>query len=203
MTITILGATGQVGAHLTNEALARGYQVRGVARYPDVLPKHPQLTPHRADATDPDQLAAACAGVDAVVSAVRFVNLPARALVAAVKRSGNARLLVVGGAGSLLTPDGNRVVDTPGFPPDYRAEALAGCDWLDTLRSESDLNWTMLSPSANLHDGPRTGRFRLGGDALLIDPDGESHISLADYATALIDELENPRHERRRFTVGY
>ena len=203
MTITVLGATGHVGAHLTHEALARGHQVRGVARYPNVLPKHPQLMPHRANAADPDELAAACAGVDAVVSAVRFANLPALALIAAVKRSGAARLLVVGGAGSLSSPDGTRVVDTPDFPIEYRLEALAGCDWLDALRAETDLNWTMLSPSAYLHDGPRTGRFRLDGDALLVDSNGESHISVADYATAFIDELEHPRHERRRFTVGY
>lgn len=203
MTITILGATGQVGAHLTNEALARGHQVRGVARYVDALPKHPRLTPHRADVSDPDQLAAACTGVDAVVSAVRFVSLPVVSLVVATKRSGTGRLLVVGGAGSLSGPDGTRVVDTPDFPAEYRAEALAGCDWLEGLRAETELNWTMLSPSAYLHDGPTTGRFRLGGDALLVDPSGESHISLADYAIAFIDELENPRHERRRFTVGY
>ena len=88
-------------------------------------------------------------------------------------------------------------------PAEYRAEATAGRAFLDTLRSERELNWTFLSPSALLEPGPRTGKFRVGVDQLLVDESGNSHISVADYAVAMIDELERPQHSRQRFTVGY
>ena len=203
MKLTILGTTGQVGSALTHEALDRGHNVRAVARYVDALPRHPRLRPHRADVTDPAALATACLDVDAVLSAVPFRTLAAPALLEAVRVAGSPRLMVVGGAGSLALGDGHRLVDTPDFPTEYRAEALAGCGWLQALRTEAVVQWTMLSPSAFLHAGPRTGRFRLGGDTLLVDAQGESHISLADYAIAFLNELEHPEHLHARFAVGY
>lgn len=113
------------------------------------------------------------------------------------------RLLVVGGAGSLLLPGGSRVIDSPGFPEEYKAEANAGSVFLDTLRQEKDLDWTFLSPSAEFVETARTGTFRLGRDELLVSSEGRSWISFADFAIALIDEVETPKHSRQRFTIGY
>jgi len=113
------------------------------------------------------------------------------------------RLLVVGGAGSLEVAPGLQVIDTPDFPEAYRASAEGARQALNLLRAETELNWTMLSPSAMIAPGQRTNQFRLGADQLLIAADGKSHISVEDYAVAMINELESPAHTRQRFTVGY
>jgi len=113
------------------------------------------------------------------------------------------RVIEVGGAGTLEVAPGVQLVDTPAFPAEYKAEALAGREFLNTLRSQHGLEWAYLSPSAILAPGPRTGRFRLGTDQLLTWADGQSWISAEDFASALVDELEAPKHRRERFTVGY
>jgi uncharacterized protein len=113
------------------------------------------------------------------------------------------RLLFVGGAGSLEVTPGVQSVDMPGFPAEYKQGALATREALNMLREEMGLEWSFLSPSADLFSGQRTGRFRLGTDQLLTDAQGESRISVEDYAMAMIDEMEKPQHIRRRFTVGY
>ncbi len=120
-----------------------------------------------------------------------------------MKKAGVKRLLVVGGAGSLLLPGGGRVIDSEGFPAEYKAEASAGAEFLETLRQEQELDWTFLSPSALFDGTERTGKFRLGQDDLLVSSEGTSSISFADYAIAMIDEVETPKHSRQRFTVGY
>lgn len=119
------------------------------------------------------------------------------------KKAGVKRLLVVGGAGSLLLPSGERVIDAPDFPEAYKAEASAGGDFLQALRQEQQLDWTFLSPSAEFVEGERTGSYRVGKDHLLVDAKGRSWITFADYAIALLDEVEKPAHSRQRFTVGY
>ena len=113
------------------------------------------------------------------------------------------RLLFVGGAGSLEVKPGVQSVDLPGFPTEYKQGALATREALNILRQETSLDWSFLSPSADLSPGQRTGKFRLGTDLLLTDAKGESRISVEDYAIAMIDEMEKPKHIRRRFTVGY
>jgi putative NADH-flavin reductase len=110
---------------------------------------------------------------------------------------------VVGGAGSLEVAPGVRLIDTPQFPAIYLNEAKAGAVFLDKLRAEPALNWTFLSPPGLIQPGERTGRFRLGGNQLLVDAAGNSAISAEDFAIALIDELETPNHIRKRFTVAY
>lgn len=110
---------------------------------------------------------------------------------------------MVGGAGSLLLPDGSRVIDSVGFPEEYKPEASAGAVLLDTLRQEKELDWTFLSPSAEFIEGERRGQFRLGQDHLLVSAEGKSWITFADYAIAMIDEVETAKHPRQRFTVGY
>jgi hypothetical protein len=124
-------------------------------------------------------------------------------LIDAVRRAGVGRYLVVGGAGSLEVAPGRLLIDTPEFPDFAREEAGAGKRFLDVLRTVDDLDWTMLSPSALFFAGERTGKFRLGTDALLTAADGKSWISYEDFAVALLDEIEAPKHVRQRFTVGY
>jgi putative NADH-flavin reductase len=126
-----------------------------------------------------------------------------RALVEGVRAVGVRRLVVVGGAGSLEVAPGQTVLDQPGFPETVLAEALAHRDALDFYRTLDDLDWTYVSPAADIAPGPRTGHFRLGGDRLLTDEHGNSRISAEDYAIAFVDELETPAHPRARMSVAY
>ena len=126
-----------------------------------------------------------------------------RAIINGVKKAGVKRLLFVGGAGSLEIKPDVQSVEMPGFPAEYRQGALAMREALNMLRKEPSLEWSFLSPSADLFPRERTGKFRLGTDQLLRDANGQSRISTSDYAMAMIDELENPKYTRQRFTVGY
>ncbi len=203
MRISIIGASGNVGSRIVEEALRRQHKVTGVARDPSGIRDRPNLVPAAADANHPDKLARVLAGHDVVVSSVPFLGVDLQQLVHAVRLSGVPRYCVVGGAGSLEVAPGQLNVDQPGFPAFARAEATRGKEALEYLRAVEDLDWTFLSPSSLLTAGERTGKFRLGGDQLLTGADGRSWISYEDYAVALLDEIETPRHARRRFTVGY
>ena len=157
----------------------------------------------KGDVLDQAGLAALWAGHDAAISSVHFLASDPAKLIGAAKDSKVGRYLVVGGAGSLEVAPGVRLVTTPNFPAQYKAEAEKGAAFLDLLRQEKELNWTFLSPSALFVEGERTGKFRLGTDQLLADADGKSWISFPDFAVALVDEIERPSHLRKRFTVGY
>ena len=202
MKVALIGATGRVGSRLAAELVSRGHVVTGIAQH-GAADGPAGIQVIEADATNPDALAPLLSGHDAVISATRFVTSDADALIAAVKSAHVKRLLVVGGAGSLEIAPGKMLLDTEGFPEAFKAEAQAGARFLERLRSETDLDWTFLSPSADFAPGERTGRFRLGGDRLLSDAEGKSHISMEDFAIAMVDELERPAHSRQRFTVGY
>ena len=147
-------------------------------------------------------LAGLVAGHDVVISATRFQGTDFPVVVDALRKASAARYLVVGGAASLEVAPGKRLLDHPDFPEIYRAEATRGAETLAYLRSIDDLDWTFLSPSAMLVPGDRTGTFRLGKDELLTGENGSS-ISFEDYANAMVDEVESPKHIRQRFTVGY
>ncbi|MCG8293883.1 MULTISPECIES: NAD(P)-dependent oxidoreductase [Pseudomonas] len=201
--IAIIGATGRAGNQLLEEARRRGHDVVAIARDPSKLQGREGVTVKALDAKDSAALQAAVSGCDAVLSAAHFATIEPHAIIEPVKRAGVKRLLVVGGAGSLLLPSGHRVIDSPDFPEAYKAEATAGVRFLDTLRQEPSLDWTFLSPSAEFVEGERSGHYTLGKDHLLIGADGKSWITFADYAIAMIDELEKPAHSRARFTVGY
>lgn len=201
--IAIIGATGRAGSQLLEEALRRGHTVIAIARNTDKLAVRPGVTVKQVDALDAEALQHTISGSDVVISAAHFATLPASAVIGPVKKAGVKRLLVVGGAGSLLLPGGGRVIDSEGFPAEYKAEASAGAQFLETLRQEKELDWTFLSPSALFDGTERTGKFRLGTDDLLVDSDGNSSISFADFAIAMLDEVETPKHSRQRFTVGY
>jgi putative NADH-flavin reductase len=153
--------------------------------------------------TAPERLAQTLKGHDAVVSSVGFRQAKADQFVDAVRRSEVRRYVAVGGAGSLQSDVGSLLLDSPHFPAEYREEALAGKAFLEEMRRVRDLDWTVLSPSALFTPGQRTGTFRLGQDTLLTDRDGKSWISYEDFAVALFDEIEQPRHIRQRLTVGY
>ena len=201
--IAIIGATGRAGSQLLEEALRRGHSVIAIARHASKIGQREHVVTKDVDVHDAQALQEAVAGSDVVLSAAHFSTLPVEAIIEPVKKAGVKRLLFVGGAGSLLLPDGTKVIDSKGFPEEYKREATAGGRYLETLRKEQDLDWTFLSPSAEFVEGERTGKFRLGKDHLLIGADGKSWITFADFAIALLDEVEHPAHSRQRFTVGY
>jgi putative NADH-flavin reductase len=205
MRIAIIGASGFVGSRILSEALSRGHEVTAVVTNPDKLPADPRLTAVKGDATDPAALTPLLAGHDLVISAFNpgkdESGAGPRSIIDAAKRSGVARLLVVGGAGTLEVAPGQRLVDQPDFPAAWKAGALKTAAFLDLLRGELELDWVFLSPAAMLAPGERTGKYRVGGDRLMTDPDGQSRISVEDYAMAMLDEAETPRHSRQRFSV--
>ncbi|MFZ2872359.1 NAD(P)-dependent oxidoreductase [Zavarzinia sp.] len=201
--IALIGASGNAGSKILAELVARGHAVTAIARDTSKIAALSGVRPLSVDANDGKALAEALKGHDIVISAVHFLASDAETLIGAVKAAGVKRYYVVGGAGSLEAAPGLRVVDTPEFPELYKGEALKGAAFLELLKAEKGLEWSFLSPSALFFDGPRTGKFRLGGDGLLVAADGNSSISFADFAIALVDEIEAPKHVRRRFTVGY
>jgi putative NADH-flavin reductase len=202
MKVAVIGATGRAGSQIVAELARRGHQVTAIARGADKAPPAAGVTARAVDAHDGKALAEALKGHDAVVSALRFLDAAPAELIGPVKASGAARYLVVGGASSLMA-GGQRLFDSPNFPEAYKAEAGAGIVFLDALKAEPELDWTYLSPSALFDGSERTGKFRLGKDDLLADAQGKSHICFPDFAIAMADEIETPRHRRQRFTVGY
>ncbi len=213
MRIALLGATGFVGSSLLKEALDRGHIVTAIVRHPEKLEKREGLVTKTGDVYDTTSLATLIQGNDAVISAFnpgwKDPNLyddqvrGTTSIIAAIKKAGIKRVLWVGGAGGLEVKPGIRVVDSPDLPSWVRPGSLATINALDQLRKKPELEWSYLSPSAELKPGQRTAKFRLGNDHLLVDAIGKSEISVQDYAVAMIDELERPAHVRRRFTVGY
>jgi Putative NADH-flavin reductase len=203
MKVALIGASGNVGSRLLNELLSRGHEVTAVVRDPEKMPVREGVIVKRGDVNDGAAFSPLITGTDAVISATRFQTTDPHKFIEAVRHAAVPRLLVVGGAGSLETAPGIRLVDTPDFPAAYKPEALAGSAFLDALRAELNLDWTFLSPSAMFAPGERTAKFRIGGDELLVDNKGNSHVSMEDFAIAMADELENPKHSRQRFTVGY
>jgi uncharacterized protein len=203
MKIALIGATGNVGAKILSEALSRGHQVTGIARHIEKLKARQGLTVKQADLADEKKLADAVRGHDAIVVSVRYQHNDVLKAFAAAKAAGVKRVLLVGGAASLEASPGVRLVDTPGFPAEIKVEALPAAEALKRVREEKALDWTFVSPSIMLVPGERTGKFRIGTDQVLKDEKGDSRISQEDLSVAILDELEKPRHIRKRFTVGY
>lgn len=195
--------------------LNRGHKVTAIVRDPaKVTASNPNLKVIQADVTDTDVLIEASKGKDAVISAYNpgwknpniyeetLKNYPL--IVDSVKKAGVERLLIVGGAGTLFYAPGKMVMDADDIP----AKLLPGIKslgefYLNTLRKENDIDWIFLSPAANMTPGERTGKFRIGKDDLVVDVNGDSNISVEDYAVAMVDELEQKHHHKERFTIGY
>jgi len=216
MQLVIFGATGNVGSRVAKEALSRGHEVVGVVRDPSAVQSpDPRIRLERGDATNADSIAGVVKGADAVVSAIsprpnaRGLAVPklvdnSRALIQGLRTAGVRRVLYVGGASTLEIAPGRMLLDQPDFPEAYKAEAIEGRDALAVWREEADgLDWTVLSPAAEIGPGERTGHYRAADEQLLADAKGKSFISFEDYAVAVLDELEHPKHVAKRFGVAY
>jgi putative NADH-flavin reductase len=202
MKIAIMGATGNAGQRLVTEATSRGHQVTGISRNADSQEPMDGVTWVKADINDVDDMASKVKGHDAVILSMPFKSLNFQNVLDVAKKAG-VWLLVVGGAASLKNDDGVVLLDTPGFPDFVKVEAAPARDFLDQLKAGPGFDWTFLSPAMFFGAGERTGTFRLGTETLLTAPDGKSSISYEDFAVAMIDEIEEPKHKNMRFTVGY
>ncbi|HEY5097938.1 MAG TPA: NAD(P)H-binding protein [Acidimicrobiales bacterium] len=212
MDVVLFGATGNIGGAIAEELVARGHRVKGITRS-GAAAGQPRagLELERGDATDAAGVAASVQGYDAVVSAIGpafgsgepqpFVAA-AHGLVEGVRTAGVARLLVVGGAGSLEVAPGVQAVDRPDFPEAYKPNALAQREALEFYRTVDDLDWTYVSPAAEIGPGAHIGDYQLAHHRMLFAEDGSSHISYADYADAVVDCLEQGTHLRERITVA-
>jgi uncharacterized protein len=213
--IVLIGASGFVGSAILKEALSRGHKVKAVVRNPGKITlKNQNLTVEKGDVSSSELVSKLCKGADTVISAYNpgwtnpeivsetLKNYPA--ILEGVKKSGVKRFLVVGGAGSLFVSPGLRLMDSGVIPEAYlpSVRALASF-YLENLSSEKNLDWVFFSPAGTIAPGERTGIFRLGKDDLIKDSEGNSGISVEDYAVAMINEVEKPVHHRERFTIGY
>lgn len=211
MKLIVFGASGLLGPRLVDEALARGHEVTAVARDAARLDAHGgRVRVASADATDPDSVAAVATGHDAALSAVLQHERPAmlvdaaRGLLEGLALAGVPRLVVAGGAGSLRVPSGERLMDTPGFREEWRPEAQAAGEALEVFRgADTEVSWSYVNPGAVLEPGERTGRYRVGDDELLTDEQGNSRITMEDFAIAMLDEAEDQKHPRARFTAAH
>jgi uncharacterized protein len=195
--VVVIGPTGMIGSRIAAELERRGHETVGASRTSGT------------DVTEPEAVATAASGADAVVSAVSArgtsytLSDVARSLIDGVRRAGVQRVVIVGGAASLEVAPGVRLLDTPDFPEDWKPEASQAAEALEVYRGVADLDWTFVSPAAYIHPGERTGRYRLDGDRLLVDENGNSEISAEDYAIAVADLLEQGGHVRERVGVAW
>lgn len=202
MKVAVLGASGRAGSEIVKELSARGHEVTAISRHPEAIPDCAGVTPMKGDAADPSSIAPLIEGNEAVISALTF-DIAADKVVAALKQVGVDRLLVTGGAASLKDENDVRLIDRDDFPEIWRNGAQGGIDFFYALKEDDKLDWVFFSPAFNFVEGPRTGSFRLGKEHLIRDAEGESRISFADYAIAMVDELEKHDHSRERFTIAY
>ena len=207
MNVVLFGATGNAGSRILQELISRGHQVTAVARNISKLP--PNVKAKQDDLSNVDTIASIIHGADAVISAYAPPQDNTDALlgvtereIAAAKKAGNVRLIVVGGAASLEVAPGVTLLASGHLPAQWVSIATSHEKALRMFQA-SDINWTYFSPAAFFAPGQRTGKFRLGTNTLIADSKGDSRISLEDYAIALVDELEKPTHQRARFTIGY
>lgn len=211
----LIGASGFVGSAILKELLSRGYEVEALVRNPEnVKVNNPHLTVKKVDVADTKALAADLKGYDTIISAynpgwtnpdiynLTLQNYPR--ILEAAKEAGVKRLLIVGGAGTLFCAPRLRVVDSGAIPAEIMGGVKSlGKFYLETLNNEKDIDWVFFSPAGVLEPGEATGTYRLGKDDLIVDSNGNSHITVGDYAKAMVDELDTPSHHKERFTIGY
>jgi putative NADH-flavin reductase len=209
MKVVLFGATGKSGSRLMHELVSRGHQVTAVARDVSKVPATAGVTVRQDDLSDARHTTEVVRGADAVISAYAPPADDTGALVGvtqrqvqAVRDAGVERLLVVGGAGGLEVAPGVSLIASGHLPEPWLPIATAHVDALEVLR-QSDVGWTYVAPAAYFEPGTRTGRFRTGTDELITAANGESRISMEDYAIALVDELESGAHRQQRISVGY
>jgi len=215
MKIAVIGATGFVGTHITNELVSRNHEVLGISREAKESDKN-NLTFIRTDVLNVNELANTIKDYDVVVSAFNpgWTNpniyddyiKGAQSIQKAVKLAGVKRYIVIGGAGSLFVAEGVQAVDTPDFPAEIKAGASAARDYFNIIKKEKDLDWTVFSPALEMHPGikiGRTGAYRLGTDYPVFNEEGRSILSGGDVAVVIADEIEASRHHKKRFTAAY
>jgi putative NADH-flavin reductase len=213
MKIAVFGAGGMIGQRIVNEALVRGHEITAVVRDPaKFTPVSADVKVVQGDVLDSTSIAAAVAGQDVVVSSIgpahdgssapRLLVNSAHALIAGLKQAGLARLIVVGGAGSLEVAPGLKLFDTPDFPEAWRPMAKEHGEGLDAYRASTDLDWTFISPAIMIAPGERTGNYQQGFEQVLTNAEGQSTISCEDYAVALLDVIESGKFKRQRITVA-
>ncbi len=215
MRIALIGATGFVGAQVLNELTSRGHQVTAIARHADKVALSELVKAVEVDVTDIAALKTAIQGHDAVISAFNAgwsnPNLyedfkkGSLSIEEAVIQSGVKRLLVIGGAGSLRI-NGNRLVDAPDFPAEYKPGALAAAEYYEHIQTVDQLDWTFLSPAIEMFpgtSGTRLGSYRLGTDSPVFDSNNRSIIAVEDLAVVVVDEIEQNKHIKSRFTAAY
>ena len=213
--VILIGATGFVGSAILNELVNRGHKVTAVVRDIEKLPKNENIVAVKEDVANVDAIVKLAEGKDAIISAYNpgWMNPDIATLIEtnyprileAAKKSGVKRLLIVGGAGTLFCAPGLRVVDSGAIPQEIMGGVRPlGDFYLNTLMKENDIDWIFFSPAGAFdNDGKRTGTFRLGKDDLIVDEQGNSHISVQDDAMAMVYELEQENHHKERFTIGY
>lgn len=213
--VLLIGATGFVGSAVLNELVSRGHKVTAVARNIEKVAKSELLDVVKEDVANVDAIAKLADGKDAIISAYNpgWTNPDIATLISenypkilsAAKKSGVKRLLIVGGAGTLFCAPGLRVVDSGAIPEEIMGGVRPlGDFYLNTLMNEKNIDWVFFSPAGVFdQQGKKTGNYRLGKDDLIVDAEGNSHISVQDYADAMVNELEKPAHHKERFTIGY
>lgn len=213
--VLLIGATGFVGSAVLNELVSRGHKVTAVARNVEKVEKSELVDVVKEDVANVDAIAKLAEGKDAIISAYNpgWTNSDIATLISenypkilsAAKKSGVERLLIVGGAGTLFCAPGLRVVDSGAIPEEIMGGVRPlGDFYLNTLMNENDIDWVFFSPAGVFdQQGKKTGSYRLGKDDLIVDAEGNSHISVQDYADAMVNELEKPAHHKERFTIGY
>ena len=213
--VLLIGATGFVGSAVLNELVSRGNKVTTVVRNIEKLAKSDLVNAVKEDVANVDAIAKLAEGKDAIISAYNpgWTNPDIATLITenypkileAAKKSGVERLLIVGGAGTLFCAPGLRVVDSGAIPEEIMGGVRPlGDFYLNTLMNENDIDWVFFSPAGVFdQEGKKTGNYRLGKDDLIVDGEGNSHISVQDYADAMVNELEKPAHHKERFTIGY
>lgn len=208
MKIAIIGASGKAGSLIVKEAISRKHDVTAIVR------DSAKVQEQGVTVIEKDLFSLKVEDIQAFDVVVNAFGAPAgqehlhveagRALIELMKGAPQTKLLVIGGAGSLFVDEAKtiRVLDTPDFPKEFLATASSQSKNLEDLQQANDIQWTFVSPSAFFDaEGKRTGSYKAGKDNLLVNGKGESYVSYADFAIAVLDEIENPQHTNERFTV--
>ena len=213
MKIIIFGAAGEVGSRIVREALFRNYEVTAIVRKPEQFSLLPDdAIPREGDVGNAQEVIKLIEGQDVIVSAIRPPSgqeeklVPLTGSILNAAKHFDIRVLVVGGAASLKLPNQNdlTVLAAPNFLPKEVINIARACfAQHEICKTAINTNWTYLSPPAILIPGIRTGSYRVGLEELVVDNDGISRISMEDFAVALLDEIQQPKHIKERFTVGY
>ncbi len=208
MKILLIGASGMIGSHILREASKRGHEIIAASRNPEKIDAADGVSAVALDISDVDAVAEQAGNVDVIVTAVSprstgdatpEAEANGKALIEAAEKSGK-RLLMVGGAGSLKTPDGGLVLDNL---PDFIKPEATGMRNVYLALQDSGIDWTFFAPPPLIVPGEAKGSFRLGGDTLVVGEDGSSTVTAGDYAVALVNELEKPEYKGQIFTVAY